>query len=236
MSLHHISTFTPKVDRSTENNRLFIDRTNENRAASRDISVNKFSSFKNEPINQSLQLKPNYGHKFSPAYQPELKKRDSSKFGKENPENTIVENYQNNKIEPKLEKKAISKILVSEIHFCRFLYKLLGKIIESGKKGLLQNLSSEVEAIVMDYVGIIKHKIDNLVSFSSQNFLNIQGYEEYKEGGDYTKLMKIAKEYKERYSNELKPYWIGTKYSFSNSSTYVLINSMIKLLKSRENN
>ena len=51
-----------------------------------------------------------------------------------------------------------------------------------------------------DYTTIIKHKIDNLIKFSSNNFINTSYYGEYKESSDYAKLMKIAKEYKDRYS------------------------------------
>lgn len=54
------------------------------------------------------------------------------------------------------------------------------------------------------YASIIKHKIENLNKFSTINFINATFYEEYKESSDYSKLMKIAKEYRERYSQELK--------------------------------
>lgn len=70
----------------------------------------------------------------------------------------------------------ISKILVSEIHYCRFLYKLLSKIIESSKNGLLQHSRSEVDAITSNYIGIIKHKIDNLMSFPTNNYINAAYY------------------------------------------------------------
>ncbi len=35
--------------------------------------------------------------------------------------------------------KSISKQLISEIHFCRYLFKLLGRIKDSCLKGLLKN-------------------------------------------------------------------------------------------------
>ncbi len=79
--------------------------------------------------------------------------------------------------EGKAKTKSVSKILVSEIHFCRFLFKLLGKIRDCQQRGLLQHSSGEVEAIMKDYTGIIRHKIDNLVRFSNNNFINTSCYE-----------------------------------------------------------
>ena len=88
-----------------------------------------------------------------------------------------------------------------------------------------------MEKVNYDYIGIIKHKIDNLLSFKSNNFIKTSNYEEYKETSDYAKLMKIAKEYKERYVSEMKPYWNSSKCSFSTSNTITLINSIQKLLQ-----
>lgn len=51
-----------------------------------------------------------------------------------------------------------------------------------------------------DYTGIIRHKIEDLTRFSTTNFIEASGYEDYKQCSDYPKLMKIAKEYRERYS------------------------------------
>ena len=73
------------------------------------------------------------------------------------------------------------------------MFKLLGKIRDCQQRGLLQHSSGEVEAIMRDYTGIIRHKIDNLVGFSNNNFINTSCYEEYKDCSDYSKLMKIAK-------------------------------------------
>jgi len=54
---------------------------------------------------------------------------------------------------------------------------------------------------MVDYTSIIKHKINNFLRFNTDNFINSTYYEEYKQSNDYAKLMKIAKEYKERYSS-----------------------------------
>lgn len=39
--------------------------------------------------------------------------------------------------------KSISKQLISEIHFCRYLFKLLGRIKDSIQKGILRNFKYE---------------------------------------------------------------------------------------------
>lgn len=76
-----------------------------------------------------------------------------------------------------------------------------------------------------EYTAIIRHKIENLVKFSTHNFINASAYDEYKESTDYTKLMKIAREYKERYSLELKDYWASAagKAAFVTNATLQLI-------------
>ena len=76
-----------------------------------------------------------------------------------------------------------------------------------------------------------------MVKFDTNNFINTNSYEDYKDSSDYTKLMKIAREYKERYSQELKEYWGGvnsSKVNFTTSTTVELIEHMYKLLHLRE--
>lgn len=139
---HNLSMMTPKTEKNTDN-RLYVDRSGENRRASKEHSQNKFNSFRNESINHSIQLKPTYNHKYSPSFRQETVKNPE----KENPEEKIRHETGSNQVsqptirttENKSDKKLISKILVSEIHFCRFLFKLLGKIWESQKKGILQH-------------------------------------------------------------------------------------------------
>ena len=105
----------------------------------------------------------------------------------------------------KEDKKHISKIVIAEIHFCRFLYKLLGRLKESMENGMLSNnFPSSVSDVFRLFTGIIKHKIVNLKNFEKKNILNIERYEEYQTTSDFKKLIKISKDYYERYSSELK--------------------------------
>ena len=119
---------------------------------------------------------------------------------------------ESNENKPELKKeavKSISKQLISEIHLCRYLFKLLGRIKESSQKGILRNFKYEVETLERKYTMFIKHKVDKLISFEHLNFLNIDesSYREYKETSDFKKILKISKEYKDRYRVELADNW-----------------------------
>jgi hypothetical protein len=76
-----MTTFTPKIEKSVDN-RLYADRSCENKAPARDFSQNKFNSYRNDSINQSLQLKPGISHKYSPSVNLDLKKKESNKSTK----------------------------------------------------------------------------------------------------------------------------------------------------------
>ena len=70
------------------------------------------------------------------------------------------------------QKKLISKMLISEVHFCRFLFKLLQKIKECAKSGLLKGVyREEIDRIYSSYTAIIKNKINHLLAFKDYNFL-----------------------------------------------------------------
>jgi hypothetical protein len=58
-------------------------------------------------------------------------------------------------------------------------------------------------------------KITRLKDFELQNFLDIDShkYDEYRRSSDYKKLVKISKDYFERYSTELSLYWQGSSAS-----------------------
>jgi hypothetical protein len=76
----------------------------------------------------------------------------------------------------KEEKKNISKILIAEVHFCRFLYKLLMRIKESTESGILLNFeeSSEVKNVFSSYTRLIKYKLQKIINFSTNNFLKMR--------------------------------------------------------------
>lgn len=73
--------------------------------------------------------------------------------------NTITKD-ENGKQELKRDSiKMISKQLISEIHFCRYLFKLLSKIKESNQKGIISQFSLESHQVEKKYTMFIRHKI-----------------------------------------------------------------------------
>jgi len=71
---------------------------------------------------------------------------------------------------------------------------------ESTKLGLLGEINTEVyNNLIKNYTGIIRFKIEQLNRFDENNFINCDGYDDYKLTSDHEKLMKIAKEYNDRY-------------------------------------
>jgi hypothetical protein len=87
-------------------------------------------------------------------------------------------------------------MLISEVHFCRFLYKLSQRI--RGEPQL-----SDAEDLLKHYSNVVMHKIVNVKDFENFNFISTPLYEQYKQCNDFNKIRKIGKEYYIRYSEEL---------------------------------
>jgi hypothetical protein len=71
-----VHAFTPKTEKVAENKR-FIERSGENRSAAKEYSQNKFVSFKNDSINQSIQLKSSLHSKYNPLAHNESNKKEA---------------------------------------------------------------------------------------------------------------------------------------------------------------
>jgi hypothetical protein len=110
----------------------------------------------------------------------------------------------------KEDKKFVSKLLIAEVHFCRFLYKLSCQIKESTLTALFKE-NPQTNRLLLCFTQIIEQKVTKLKNFESENFLGIDSgkFEEYKRTTDHKKLVKIAKDYYNRYSTQLADYWIG---------------------------
>jgi hypothetical protein len=110
----------------------------------------------------------------------------------------------------KEDKKFVSKLLIAEVHFCRFLYKLSGQIKESCLTGLFKD-NPQTSCLLQSFTQIIEQKVTKLKEFESVNFLGIDDvkFHEYRQTTDHKKLVKIAKDYYNRYSTQLSEYWMG---------------------------
>ena len=65
---------------------------------------------------------------------------------------------------------------------------------ESYKIGLLSQIRDDrFDVLMKNYTGIIRHKVEELLSFEHNNFIKCEGYKEYKTTSDFDKLMKIGK-------------------------------------------
>jgi RNase H-fold protein (predicted Holliday junction resolvase) len=70
------------------------------------------------------------------------------------------------------------------------------------------------------------------------NFLNVEEgvYKEYKETSDFKKILKISKEYKDRYKTELVDHWsIYFDKRFTTEETTLLMRKMITAFEIEEN-
>lgn len=85
------------------------------------------------------------------------------------------------------------------------------RIKESTETGILVSVeqSSEVRNIFISFTKLVKYKLQKIVNFSVNNFLKMkeENHAQYQETSDFRKLLKISKEYTERYSKELGEYW-----------------------------
>lgn len=105
------------------------------------------------------------------------------------------------------------------------------KMKDSSKAGLLSQISPDAyERVMENYAGIIRHKIEELTSFDSHNYIQCEGYNEYKTCSDHDKLMKIANEYSERYQIEVQRYW-NQEYRLSTEPTNQMIRSLYEALE-----
>lgn len=79
----------------------------------------------------------------------------------------------------KEDRKYISKLLIAEVHFCRFLYKLLGRVKESSTDGIFRHNPTISTMLFTAFTQIIEHKVTKLKEFDQSNYL--------KEEVDYSK-------------------------------------------------
>ncbi len=75
----------------------------------------------------------------------------------------------------KQDKKYISKLLIAQVHFCRFLYKLLGRVKESANgNGLFcHEMQPFTRNLYRVFTTVIERKVCMLKDFQNQDYLGI---------------------------------------------------------------
>ena len=122
-----------------------------------------------------------------------------------------------------IDKKQISKELLSQIHFCRFVYKLLQRIDTTIDGSIGNDLRTSMNGILLEKL----YSVENLTCLE-QNKGN-----EYKKTSDYQKVCQIVTQYLEKYQKEIsteKQKWIG--YQTFETEIVSEIRSMYRQIQS----
>jgi hypothetical protein len=97
---------------------------------------------------------------------------------------TMNQNRTETTIESDSRRKQTSKELLSQIHFCRFIYKLLQRI--EGK------MNGEIGSRLKENMwGLVFSKLDEIVDL---NYVSTS-VEEYRKSNDYKKICQIVNQY-----------------------------------------
>lgn len=87
----------------------------------------------------------------------------------------------------------ISKQLLSQVHFCRFLYKLLQRIEDK----INGNISEALKELLS---GLIFDKLQEVKSLTQ---LDEKSARDYKQSQDYEKIAQIISQYQSKYQKDL---------------------------------
>ena len=93
-----------------------------------------------------------------------------------------------------IQKRMISKQLLSQVHLCRFIYKLIANI-EAG-------LSYQVDLSLKDQ--LMQFLFFKLKETKELKLISQESVEEYREFSDFKKLEKLVDEYSLKYKRRLK--------------------------------
>ena len=93
-----------------------------------------------------------------------------------------------------IQKRMISKQLLSQVHLCRFLYKLISNI----DAGIHYDFSPSIQDELVQFLFYKLHETKNL------SLVSRESVEEYREFSDYKKLEKLVDEYILKYKRKLK--------------------------------
>ena len=121
-----------------------------------------------------------------------------------------------------IQKRMISKQLLSQVHLCRFLYKLIANI----EAGISIEIDSVLRQRLIDFLFYKLYETKNLL------LVGVESREEYREFSDFKKLEKLVDEYIVKYKKRLKMDNLvmeNGKYSGENYSN--LVSGVVREIK-----
>lgn len=101
---------------------------------------------------------------------------------------TINNNRTEKTLELESNRKRISKELLSQVHFCRFVYKLVQRIENRLQGGINPHLKASM-------CGLVFQKLEDIIELNCLNSNSV----DYKKSNDYKKLCQIVNQYQEKY-------------------------------------
>lgn len=107
--------------------------------------------------------------------------------------NHIGAKHSRNQHETSIDRKQISKELLSQIHMCRFVYKLLQRVMST-----LQNCSNDLKTTM---AGFVFDRLSHVQSLSC--LFGDQKIKEYKKTQDYQKIHQIIQQYQKKYEKDI---------------------------------
>jgi hypothetical protein len=106
---------------------------------------------------------------------------------------TINNNRTYTALDSEIDRKQISKELLSQVHFCRFVYKLLQRINTKIGGDINDSLKNKMSSLIFEKLGQVQ-KLSNLGAGRAI---------EYRKTTDYQKICQIVSQYERKYEKEV---------------------------------
>ena len=121
-----------------------------------------------------------------------------------------------------IQKRMISKQLLSQVHLCRFIYKLVANI-EAGLSFHFESSTQEELVCFLFY---------KLKETKDLKLVNNESVDEYREFSDYKKLEKLVDEYVSKYKRRLKVEELNLPELYTPEMYSNLISGLVREIKS----
>lgn len=101
------------------------------------------------------------------------------------------------KREPVIVRRDNSRILMGELHFCRFLFKVASRLKEFDRL--------PTKKLIDQLLGLVMHKLALLQNCQKANVFGLDGFEEYRNSCDFHRIIGCTRQYQAKYVDELGP-------------------------------